>query len=132
MSAVIVKIKNKTFKLRFGLGVFAALGEKWDLPSLMTVQQHVLLTLSGMTEDVTFKQLSVINDLIIASIECDDENKEQLTKKELEDMFLKDTKNLLSIVSVVMNEFVKSLEQPKEVIPSGKPKAPTKGAKKNL
>lgn len=132
MGDVTVKINKKTFKLRFGLGVFMALGEKWDLPSLMTVQQHVLTTLSGMTEDVTFKQLSVINDLIIASVECNDENKEQLTKKELEDMYLKDTKNLLSIVGVVMQEFIKSLEQPKEVPTTGKPKAPRIGAKKNI
>lgn len=132
MSEVSVKIKNKTFKLRFGLGVFEALGEKWDLPSLMKVQQHVLSTLSGMTEDVSFKQLSVINDLIIASVECNDENKEQLTKKELQDMYLQDTKNLLSIISIVMKEFIKSLEQPKEVTDTGKPKAPTKGAKKSL
>ena len=132
MSEIIVKIKNKTFKLRFGLGVFAALGEKWDLPSLMTVQQHVLSTLSGMTEDVTFKQLSVINDLIIASVQCNDENKEQLTKKELEDMYLQDTKNLLAIISIVMQEFIKSLEQPKEVLAPGKLKAPRSGAKKNL
>ena len=132
MGDVTVKINKKTFKLRFGLGVFMALGEKWNLPSLMTVQQHVLTTLSGMTEDVTFKQLSVINDLIIASVECNDENKEQLTKKELEDMYLKDTKNLLSIVGVVMQEFIKSLEQPKEVPSTGKPKAPRIGAKKNI
>ena len=132
MREIIVKIKNKTFKLRFGLGVFAALGEKWDLPSLMTVQQHVLSTLSGMTEDVTFKQLSVINDLIIASVECNNENKEQLTKRELEDMYLEETKNLLSIISIVMQEFIKSLEQPKEVLAPGKLKAPRSGAKKNL
>ena len=132
MGDVTVKINKKTFKLRFGLGVFMALGEKWDLPSLMTVQQHVLTTLSGMTEDVTFKQLSVINDLIIASVECNDENKEQLTKKELEDMYLKDTKNLLAVVSIVMQEFIKSLEQPKEVTDLGKPKALKSGAKKNM
>jgi hypothetical protein len=132
MSDVTVKINKKTFKLRFGLGVFEALGEKWNLPSLMTVQQHVLSTLSGMTEDVTFKQLSVINDLILASIECNDENKEQLTKKELQDMYLKDTKNLLDVVSIVMKEFIKSLEQPKEVPATGKPKAPRIGAKKNI
>jgi hypothetical protein len=130
MDPITIKINQKTFKLRFGLGVFAALGEKWDLPSLMTVQQHVLSVLSGMTEDVSFKQLSVINDLIVASVACNDENKEQLTKEELEDMFLEDTKNLLSIISIVMNQFVKSLEQPKEVKTSGKPKAPTKGAQK--
>ena len=132
MGDVTVKINKKTFKLRFGLGVFMALGEKWNLPSLMTVQQHVLTTLSGMTEDVTFKQLSVINDLIIASVECNDENKERLTKKELEDMYLKDTKNLLDVVSIVMQEFIKSLEQPKEVPSTGKPKAPRIGAKKNI
>lgn len=128
MNAIVVNINKKTFKLRFGLGVFAALGEKWNLPSLMTVQQHILSTLSGMTEDVSFKQLSVINDLIIASIECNEENKDSIAKRELEDMYMKDTKNLLSIISIVMTEFVKSLEQPKEVKTSGKSKAPTKGA----
>lgn len=127
-----VVINNKTFKLRFGLGVFIALGDKWNLPSLMTVQQHVLITLSGMTEDVTFKQLSVINDLIVAAVACNDENIEQVTKKELEDMYMLDTKNLLSIVSIVMQEFIKSLEQPKEVPAPGKLKAPRIGAKKNI
>jgi hypothetical protein len=129
MADVIVSINKKTLKLRFGLGVFKKLGEKWQLPTLMKVQNHVLVTLSDMTEDVSFAQLDVMNDLIVAAVECHDDNIETVSVSELEDMYLADTKNLISIISIVMKEFTKSLPQPKKVPEPGKLKAPAKKAK---
>jgi hypothetical protein len=129
MADVIVSINKKTLKLRFGLGVFKKLGEKWQLPTLMKVQNHVLVTLSDMTEDVSFAQLDVMNDLIVAAVECHDDNIETVSVSELEDMYLADTKNLISIISIVMKEFTKALPQPKKVPELGKLKAPAKQAK---
>lgn len=130
MGEVSIVINKKTFKLRFGLGVFKKLGEKWNLPTLLTVRNHILVTLSGMTEDVSFEQLDVINNLIVAAIECCEENTETVKVSELEDMYLSDTKNLIGIISYVMTEFAKTVPQPKPTPATGKLQAPKKGATK--
>jgi hypothetical protein len=132
MSEVSIKIKNKTFKLKFGLKVFRILGEFWEVPTLMGVQQKIFSAFEGMTDNISFEQIDVINGIVIACVQANVENTETITKDELDDLFLEDTKAMLGIVAVVMKEFIKSLPQPEEAKTSGKPKAPTKGAKKNL
>jgi hypothetical protein len=128
MSEVSIKIKNKTFKLKFGLKVFRILGEFWEVPTLMGVQQKIFSAFEGMTDNISFEQIDIINGIVIACVQANGENTETITKDELDDLFLEDTKAMLGIVSIVMKEFIKSLPQPEEAKTSGKPKAPTKGA----
>lgn len=132
MNEVSINIKNKTFKLKFGLKVFRILGEFWQVPTLLGVQQKIFSVFEGMTDNISFEQIDVINEIVIACIQANGENTETISKYELDDLFLEDTKAMLEIVSVVMTSFIKSLPQPEEAKTSGKLKAPTKGAKKNL
>jgi hypothetical protein len=126
MDTATVIINNKTFVLKFGMKVFRLLGEKFKTPTLMSTQQKVLGVLSGMTDDISFEQLDIINNLVMASIEANPENTEAITIDELDDLYMDDTKQMLDVITVVMNAFVKSLPQPDESASEGKPKAPAK------
>lgn len=96
----------------------------------MSTQQKVLGVLSGMTDDISFEQLDIINNLVLASIEANSENLETVTIDELDDLYMDDTKQMLAVITVVMNAFVKSLPQPDESVVAGKLKAPIKRVSK--
>jgi hypothetical protein len=130
MDTATVIINNKTFVLKFGMKVFRLLGEKLGTPTLLTTQQKVMSILSGMTEDISYEQLDIINNLVVASIEANSDNTETITTDELDDMYMDDTKQMLEIITVVMGAFVKSLQQPDKSVEQGKPKAPTKKVSK--
>lgn len=121
-----VKINGKTFVLKFGMKVFRLLGEKLNTPTLLSTQQKVVSVLGGMTEDVSFDQLEIINSVIICSIEANSENKEVITSEELDDLYFTDTKNMIDIMTIVMNAFAASLPQPDKNASEGKMKAPAK------
>jgi len=127
MDKATITINNKTFKLKFGLKVFRLLGDFWDLPTFGGVQQKVFSILSSITDDISFEQLDVINDVIIASIVSNLDNTEDLTRDELDDLFLSDTQTMMDIIKTVFSSFTESLSQPDT---SGKQPAPKRGAKK--
>lgn len=103
--------------------VFKLLGEKLGTTTLLSTQQKVVTVLAGMTDDLSFEQIDVINDLILASVEANSENIETITADELNQLYFSDTKQMLNAMSVVMADFARSLPQPDVSIEPGKPKA---------
>lgn len=130
MDTSTVQLNGKTFVLKFGMKVFKLLGEKLKTPTLLTTQQKVLSILGGMTDDMSFEQLNVINCLILSCIEANPENKETLTEDELDELYFTDTKNILNVMAIIMNDFANSLPQPDKNANPGKPKAPVKRVSK--
>ena len=130
MDTATVIINKKTFVLKFGMKVFRLLGEKYDAPTLLGTQKKVLGVLSGMTDDISYEQLDTINNLVLACIQANPENSESITIDELDDLYMDDTKTMLSILTVVMTAFAKSLPQPDKSETKGKPKAPAKRVSK--
>ena len=130
MDVPTVVINKKTFVLKFGMKVFRLLGENLGTPTLLQTQQKVLGLLSGMTDDISYEQLDVINNLVLASIQANPENIETVTIDELDDLYMDDTKQMLSIITVVMDAFVKSLPQPDKTVVEGKQQAPVKKVSK--
>lgn len=126
MDSSTVNLNGKTFVLKFGMKVFRLLGEKLNTPTLLTTQQKVISVLGGMTDDMSFEQLKIINSLILSAIEANPENVETITEDELDDLYFTNTKEILDVMTIVMNDFAKSLPQPDKGGRVGKPKAQTK------
>jgi hypothetical protein len=119
MNSQTIKINGKSFVLHFGMKVFRLLSEKWNVPGINGIFQK-LTVLETITDDVSFEQLDVINDLIVASIQSNSNNKEVISTEELDELFLSDTPAMMKIIEVVFQEFTKSIPQAKAV---GKKKA---------
>lgn len=123
-----IQINNKTFKLKFGLKVFRLLGKAWGVSTLNdTLVKFGCLGTIG--DNLTYEQLDVITDLIIASVQANEENTETITRDEIDDLFLKDTVALLAVCEVVMIGFTECLPKAEENNP-GKSPAVKKTAKK--
>ena len=117
-----ITVNNKTFILKFGMKVLRLLSEKWNAPGLSGVFAKLAI-FEGMTDDVTFEQLDVINDLIVASVSANDANTETLTADELDELFLHDNVTMTKIIETVFKGFMASIPQAK---PVGKQKAAKK------
>lgn len=120
-----IQINNKTFKLKFGLKVFRLLGTAWNAPSLNATMAH-FACLQTMTDDLSYEQLDVITDLIIAAIQANEENVETITRDEIDEMILYDTPVMMEVIEKVLVGFSESL--PKQDL--GKLPAVKKAAKK--
>ena len=83
MNPATIVINKKTFILDFGMGVFRALGEKFNEPTLLGVQKRILSVLGEIEEDISFDQLDMLNALIMASVVPVNEG-DALTTKELD------------------------------------------------
>lgn len=116
-----IEINGKSFVLQFGMKVFRLLSEKWNVPGINGIFQK-LAVLETITDDVSFEQMDVINDLIVASIQSNPENTATISNEELDELFLADTPAMMKIIEVVFQEFTKSIPQAKAV---GKKKAAT-------
>lgn len=103
-----IQINNKTFKLKFGLKVFRLLGNAWNAPSLNAVMSK-FACLQTMTDDLSFEQLDVIADLIVASCQANEENKESITKEEIDDLILYDSPAMMDAIQIVLLGFSESL-----------------------
>lgn len=120
----IIQINNKTFKLKFGLKVFRLLGTAWNTPSLNATLAR-FACLQTMTDDLTYEQLDVITDLIIAAVQANEENTEVITRDEIDNMILYDAPVMMEVLEKVLLGFSDSL--PKQ--DQGKLKAVKKAAK---
>jgi hypothetical protein len=117
-----ITVNNKTFVLKFGMKVLRLLSEKWNAPGLIGVLQK-LSVFEGMTDDITFEQLDVMNDLILAAVSANDDNSETLTSDELDQLFLNDNDAIIKIIEEVLKGFIASIPRPKSL---GKQKAAKK------
>jgi hypothetical protein len=117
MNDLIITINQKTFKLRFGMKVFRLLSTAWDVPGLNGVMARFAI-LQTMADELTFDQLDIISDLIVAATQAHGENTETVTADEIDDLILYDSPAIMQVIEVVIQGFADSI--PKQETP-GKP-----------
>lgn len=121
----IIQINNKTFKLKFGLKVFRLLGAAWNTPTLNATMAK-FACLQTLSDDLSFEQLDVITDLILAAVQANEENVETITRDEIDEMILCDTPTMMDVIEKVLIGFTESLPKNEP----GKLQATKKVAKK--
>jgi hypothetical protein len=126
MSDLTITINQKTFKLRFGMKVFRLLSTAWNVPGLNGVMARFAI-LQTMADELTFDQLDVISDLIVAATQAHEENTETVTRDEIDDLILYDSPAIMKVIEVVIQGFSDSL--PKHETP-GKLKVAKKATAK--
>jgi hypothetical protein len=106
MTDLVVKIGEKTFRLKFGLRVLRALGERLGLADFESVVQKVVD--SAMLNKGEFEKIDVLHNLIVVAVELGG-NEEKITVDELDDLFLADFKNHMDLFGKVIEGFMKSM-----------------------
>jgi hypothetical protein len=125
MDGLQLELNNKTFVLKFGMKVLRLLSAKWNVPGLNEVIQK-LTVFENMTDNLTFEQIDVINDIILCAIEANTDNTETLTADELDELYLLDMPTMTNAIELVFKAFMDSMPKAE-----GKQKAPSKaGANK--
>jgi hypothetical protein len=114
MNDLTITINQKTFKLRFGMKVFRLLSAEWNVPGLNGVMARFAI-LQTMADELTFDQLDVISDLIVAATQAHGENTETVTRDEIDDLILYDSAAIMQVIEVVIQGFSDSL--PKQETP---------------
>jgi hypothetical protein len=114
MNDLTITINQKTFKLRFGMKVFRLLSTEWNVPGLNGVMARFAI-LQTMADELTFDQLDVISDLIVAATQAHGENTETVTRDEIDDLILYDSAAIMQVIEVVIQGFSDSL--PKQETP---------------
>jgi hypothetical protein len=122
MEGVEIQLNGKTFVLKFGMKVLRLLSEKWQVSGFNQLFQK-LAVFEGMTDDLTFEQINVVNDLIVCAVKANTDNVETITADELDELYLTDMANLMKQIEIVFKGFMASMPQAKEL---GKPKAAKK------
>lgn len=106
MEGLNLKLGKKSFKLKFGLGLFRILGRKWQLPGIDEVVQRIAV-LDSADGKLTFEQLDVLEDVLIAAIEyggCTDD----LSKFDIIEEFFADPKALDNFKDGIINSLPKA------------------------
>lgn len=116
-----IKLNGKTFVLSFGMKVLRLLSEKWKVPGINEVIQKMVV-LESLTDNLTFEQIDVINDLVLCSIASNSDNTETITAEELDELYLNDMTNFVTQIEIVIKGFMASLPQ----FDAGKQKAAKK------
>lgn len=101
MNELTLKLGKKSFKLKFGLGLFRILGRKWQLPGIDEVVQRIAI-LDSVDGKLTFEQIDVLEQVLISAIEyggCTDD----LSKFDIIDEFYKDPKALDNFKDGIIN-----------------------------
>lgn len=117
MSDTILKIKDKSFRLEFGLKLFRILGRKWNLPGINEVVAKMAV-LDSMSENPSFEAMDVLEDIIVAAIENGSGGKEDLSGVDVLGEFLKSPETLENFKI----SLIESLPQNKAEETEGKPK----------
>lgn len=106
MNELILQLGDKSFKLKFGLGLFRILGRKWQLPGVDEVVQRIAV-LDSVDGKLTFEQIDVLEAVLIAAIEyggC----AEDVSKLDIIDEFFKDPKALENFKDGIINSLPKN------------------------
>jgi hypothetical protein len=117
--ATTIKLNGKTFVLKFGMKVLRLLSIKWQVLGFNQLFQRLAI-FDGITDDLSFEQIDVINDLILCAVAANEDNTETITAEELDDLYLHDAESFLKQVEIVFKGFMASMPQAKD---QGKPKA---------
>ena len=122
MKAVEVQIKNKTFKLGFGLEVFVQLGIIWNIDTLDEVNaKFVEFVTIDPNKALSLSAIVKLSEIIEAVISANPDNTEKVTAIEIRSMQMNEFEALLT-------SFMKAFENsmPKETEITKKQVAPKK------
>jgi hypothetical protein len=97
MNAVAITINGKTFKMVFSLKVFRSLGKVWGFETLDEVVQRVQ-TIEQL-QSGSLAAFDTFFDIIHEAINCCSENREKISKEEVEELSLEDMKLLASAIA---------------------------------
>ena len=106
MDELVLKLGKKSFKLKFGLGLFRILGRKWQLPGIDEVVQRIAV-LDSTDGKLTFEQIDVLEAVLIAAIEYGGST-EDISKLDIIDEFFKDPKALDNFKDGIINSLPKA------------------------
>ena len=105
MDDLILQLGEKSFKLKFGLGLFRILGRKWQLPGIDEVVQKIAI-LDSVDGKLTFEQID-LEQVLISAIEyggC----KDDLSDFDIIEEFFKDPKALDNFKDGIINSLPKA------------------------
>jgi hypothetical protein len=68
MDEILLKLGDKSFKLKFGLGLFRILGRKWQLPGIDDVIQKIAV-LDSVDKKLTFEQIDILEEILLSAIQ---------------------------------------------------------------
>ncbi len=125
MENTTIQLNGKTFVLQFGMKVLRLLSGKWQIPKFSQIFNKLAI-FEGMTDDLSFDQIDVINDIIVCAIMANPNNTETITSDELDEMYLQDPELFTKQVEVVfmglMASFPQKNEEPGKKLAATKPK----------
>lgn len=106
MNELVLQLGEKSFKLKFGLGLFRILGRKWQLPGIDEVVQRIAV-LDSVDGKLTFEQIDVLEQVLISAIEyggC----KDDLSQFDIIEEFFNDPKALDNFKDGIINSLPKN------------------------
>lgn len=68
MDEILLQLGDKSFKLKFGLGLFRILGRKWQLPGIDDVIQKIAV-LDSVGKKLTFEQIDILEEILLSAIQ---------------------------------------------------------------
>lgn len=121
MKVVNVTINEQTYPIQFGYGAIRLLGAKWNLTGYMQVVSKVLEILPKEEQDkevedanlemLSFDNLEIMGDMVLAGIECADPNAE-MDKDAVITAFMQD----IGMLTVVFQAFMESMPKQRESV----------------
>ncbi len=106
MDEIVLQLGSKSFKLKFGLGLFRILGRKWQLPGIDEVVQKIAV-LDSAEGKLTFEQIDVLEVILVSAIECGG-NEVNLFEFDIIDEFFKDPNALENFKNALVNSMPKT------------------------
>ncbi|MBF4484433.1 hypothetical protein [Flavobacterium sp. CSZ] len=106
MDEIVIQLGDKSFKLKFGLGLFRVLGRKWQLAGIDDVVLKMAI-LDSVDGKLTFTQIDVLEEILISAIEYGG-YKESLDDFDIIDEFFKDPNALDNFKNALVESLPKS------------------------
>ena len=111
-STIEVVIKEKTFKLGYGLEVFIKLGELWGLDTLEEVNERFQVLIQVQENGKTpLKNMVIMSEIVEGMIKANSDNTETITAIEVRSLSMPEFE---AVVSQLMFGFAKTMPQASE------------------
>lgn len=110
MDEILLQLGDKSFKLKFGLGLFRILGRKWQLPGIDDVIQKIAV-LDSVDGKLTFDQIDVLEEILLSAIQYGGYNGDT---KDLDiiDSFFSNPNALEDFKTSLVNSLPQNTEEP--------------------
>ena len=112
MDEIVLQLGNKSFKLKFGLGLFRILGRKWRLAGIDDVVLR-LTVLDSVDGKLTFDQIDVLEEVLISAIEYGG-YKDSLTDFDIIDEFFKNPNALEEFKNGLIDSLPNNISEEEE------------------